>query len=275
MRGRRPDGYHELASLVSFTGDDVSDELALDPSRPMGVTANGPHAPTLAGENLVAVAMARALAADPGLKTGAVTLNKQLPVAAGVGGGSADAAAVLRLLRRLNPERAATIDWPALALSLGADVPVCLESRAAFMTGIGEQIAEMRALPPLDAVLVNPLVAVPADKTAQVFRRLGAAALPPGAAPASPPGPFADRAALVGYLAAETNDLEPAAQAVVPAVVSVMTAIQVTAGCRLARMSGGGPTAFGIYDDRAAAETAAAALRRHKPGWWIVATTLS
>lgn len=272
--GKRADGYHALESLVAFAGE-PSDTLTLDCSRPADVTVIGPGAAAIVGENLIARALRLAGAAAPRIRLGHVTLDKQLPVAAGIGGGSADAAAVLRALRRANPELSATLDWPALALKLGADVPVCLASTPAFMWGIGERIAELPALPALPAVIVNPMCPVPADKTAQVFRCLAAAPLPEGAdVSASPPGPFPDAEALFVYMGAIGNDLEPPAMAVVPAIAEVKAALSASRGCRMAQLSGGGPTCFGIFESAAASARAAAALKAARPTWWVAATTL-
>lgn len=269
VRGRRSDGFHELESLVAFA--EFGDLLTLDPGHREEVTVTGPFAPTLAGENLVAVAMAQARSIAGQLASGRVTLEKRLPVAAGIGGGSADAAAVLRLLRRLNPD--VDFDWRALASKLGADVPICLENRAAFMTGTGDRIAACDALPPLHAVLINPRVPVPADKTAQVFRRLSAPPLPDGSAQ-PPPGPFASADQLLGYMVDRRNDLEPPARTLVPDIADVMVALARSTGCRLARMSGGGPTCFGIYVTAHDAEAATRSLTRAHPSWWVVATVL-
>lgn len=272
--GRRLDGYHELASLVAFAG--VSDRLLLDPEGPSVVHVTGPFAPSLAGENLVAVAMARSLEADPYLVGGTLTLEKRLPVAAGIGGGSADAAAVLRLLQRANPNRVPLVDWPSLARRLGADVPVCLHNRAAWMTGVGEDLPPVETFPMLPAVLVNPRVPVPADKTAQVFRRLRAPALGRHATQTVARTPtFADGAALLAFLQTQGNDLSPPAIELVPVIDHVLEMLGGTDGCRLARMSGGGPTCFGLFDTAGAAAEAAAWLTARRPDWWVVATTLS
>jgi 4-diphosphocytidyl-2-C-methyl-D-erythritol kinase len=263
--GRRQDGYHELASLVAFA--DLGDKLTLDPGAPVGVTVTGPFAPTIAGENLIAVTLRRLAEVEPRLTLGAVSLDKQLPVAAGIGGGSADAAAVLRAVRRANPGLAAGIDWAKLAASIGADVVVCLADRTSWMTGIGEVVTPLRGWPTLGAVLVNPLTPAPADKTAQVFRRLAAPAFEPGDKREPPPSGV--RA--IDYLAAKGNALEPAAIAVMPITVALKSALLGLPGCRYAAVSGGGPTCFGIFDDPAAA---AASLAGEEPSWWVRAVTL-
>ncbi|MEQ1710684.1 MAG: 4-(cytidine 5'-diphospho)-2-C-methyl-D-erythritol kinase [Hyphomicrobium sp.] len=270
--GRRADGFHELASLVAFASAGASDTLSCVPAKPCAVAMAGPFAGSVAGRNLVETAIAMALDYEPGLATGQFVLLKQLPVAAGLGGGSADAGAVLRLLRRLNP--AAAVDWKAIARRLGADVPVCFACRAAFMTGTGETLHAVAAIPPLHAVLVNPLVAVPADKTAQVFRML--AAVPLGHnPPQSPPRAFAGADDLIAFMASHGNDLDLAARRVVPAIDAVMTALAATANCRLVRLSGGGPTCFGVYATSNDAGAAAASIAGAHPSWWVAATVLS
>ena len=272
--GRLPNGYHALESLVAFA-ETPADIVTLSPGPEPGVTVTGPGSSAIVGENLVARALRLAAEADPELVLGHVTLDKHLPVAAGVGGGSADAAAILRAVRRANPSRAAGVDWPAIALKLGADVPVCLDGRAALMWGVGERILTAPALPELPTVIVNPMQPVPADKTAQVFRRLGATALPSAdlAEPACPAG-LRDVADVARLMHAVGNDLEPPAMAVVPAIAAVKVAIAAEPGCLAAQLSGGGPTCFGLYATREQAAAAAAAIRAAHPSWWVAATRL-
>jgi 4-diphosphocytidyl-2-C-methyl-D-erythritol kinase len=267
--GRRPDGYHALESLVAFAG--TGDDLSLRPGE-LSLSVSGPTANAAGGgaDNLVLKA-ARALARRvPGLTTGAFHLTKRLPVAAGLGGGSADAAAALRLLARLN---GLSLDDPAIlaaARDAGADVPVCLQSRARMMGGAGEVLGPPLRLPPLFAVLANPGIPV---ATAAVFRTLGVGeggtALPhPAIAPAL------DRPRLVGAIAAGRNDLETAALALAPAIGEALASMRAATGCRLARMSGSGATVFGLFDDGAASVAAAKEIGRARPGWWIKATRL-
>jgi 4-diphosphocytidyl-2-C-methyl-D-erythritol kinase len=187
----------------------------------------------------------------PALVLGRVQIEKRLPVAAGIGGGSADAAAVLRAVRHANPSVASAVDWLALAASLGADVPVCLASTAQLMWGIGRETAPLPSLPPLPAVLVNPRVPL---ATAAVFQALGAPPAPARIAAPSVPGPFPNPAAVAAYVNAHGNDLEPAAKALCPAIAAVLAAL----GFETAR----------------AAESAAQRIRAEEPGWWTVATTL-
>ncbi|WP_188517655.1 4-(cytidine 5'-diphospho)-2-C-methyl-D-erythritol kinase [Alsobacter metallidurans] len=275
--GRRADGYHALSSLVAFAG--IADRLALAPGPTLSLTVDGPTA-TAAGpddDNLVLRAARTFAALSPGLRAGAFTLLKRLPVAAGIGGGSSDAAAALRLLARLNdlaPDHPAVLE---AARCTGSDVPVCLVPRLRMMEGAGETVGPPLALPPLFAVLVNPRVAV---ETPPVFAALG---LERGAmfatttgrqsapvdAPAAP-----DRAALITMLATLRNDLEAPAIQVAPAIADVLAAMRAATGCRLARMSGSGATCFGLFDDCHAAAKAARALAAEHPGWWVKPTML-
>jgi 4-diphosphocytidyl-2-C-methyl-D-erythritol kinase len=193
--GKRPDGYHALDSLVAFA--DIADTVTLSTSRPVGVSVTGPFSASISGENLISVCLQKLTAAEPRLALGQVTLEKKLPVAAGVGGGSSDAGALLRAVRRANPQFESSLDWAALATSLGADVPVCFANQSQWMSGIGDVLEPLGSpLPVLDAVLVNPRVPVPADKTARVFKALGAGQIAgPGIALARPRIP--DRAELL------------------------------------------------------------------------------
>lgn len=275
--GRRPDGYHELQSLVAFARD-VSDELTLDTSHSSAVTMSGPFAATLSGVNLIDVALTRISTAAPQLHVGTIHAVKNLPVAAGIGGGSADAAAVLRAVRRANKNSDAEIDWQSLAIALGADVPVCFANRAAWMTGIGDVVHQCADLPLLYAVLVNPLQPMPADKTAQVFRTLNAPKLTASStvAPmtaahtASPPtGSFASAQLLLKFMKETGNHLEPASLKVSPVIAEIKSALTQTPGCLYAAVSGGGPTCFAIFEDAGTASSAASTLSSAHPTWWI------
>lgn len=270
--GRRTDGYHALESLVAFA--DFGDEVRVDFSRAARVACEGAFAGAIDGYNIVARAQATIAEADPGLALGHVTVVKRLPVAAGLGGGSADAAAVLRAVRQRHPERASAIDWDGIARRLGADVPVCVASRSVIMRGIGERL-EAVDLARLDVVLVNPQVPVPASKTAAVFKALGAPPLPADVREAVLPEDVArDRVRLVAWIARAGNDLELPSQALIPAIAEVKAALAAQPACEIARMSGAGPTCFGIFADAAAAERAALAIRASRPGWWVTAIRL-
>ena len=274
--GRRSDGYHALDSLVAFAS--IGDTLALAPAADLALRVAGETA-AAAGppeENLVLVA-ARALARRrPDLQFGHFSLEKRLPVAAGLGGGSADAAAALRLLARLNGLAADDPDLMAAARDAGADVPVCLDPRGRRMGGIGERLSPPLALPPLPAVLVNPGVALP---TREVFAALAAPPLRAGTA--APPGIGGAASAgaglgdLLAALAEEPNDLEPPAIRLRPVIAAVLAALRACPGCRLARMSGSGATCFGLFERPETAAQAAARLAADQPGWWIRACTLA
>jgi len=252
LTGRRPDGYHLLDSLAVFPA--VGDWLHAAPDEALSLVVEGPFGAALADDpdNLVLRA-ARALRPGSGAR---LTLEKHLPVASGIGGGSADAAAALRLLARMWDLPPATV---ALALALGADVPVCLASRPARMGGVGEVLTAAPGLPECGMALVNPGVSL---ATAAVFRARQGGFPAPAVLPASWP----DAAAMAEDLARLRNDLEPPAIALQPVVGTVLAALAAAPGCLLARMSGSGATCFGLFPDAAAAEVAARALAR--PGWW-------
>lgn len=270
VTGRRSDGYHNLESLVVFA--EIGDELEARPGPVDRLRVSGPFAAKLGNSesNLVSRAITAFRQRWPAAIAGGldVTLRKNLPVAAGLGGGSADAAAALRLLRDLSvvpiPER----ELSALALTLGADVPACLISRPCEVRGVGEIVAPLRHFPACHIVLVNPLVPV---VTADVFRRLQGhdnPGLPEIADPLMRP-------AQLGIWLSETrNDLEPPAIAMVPAIGQLIAAIAKVEGCILARMSGSGATVFGLFGSSAGAHQAAHDLRERFPGYWVAAAPL-
>lgn len=268
--GRRADGYHLLETLFAFT--QAGDELSVDAASGLSLAIEGPYAGVLAGEaedNLVLRA-ARALAQAAGCPdAGArMVLRKNLPVAAGLGGGSADAAAALRALNRLWG-----LNWPLERLaeiggSLGADIPACVYSRPTWGRGIGTELIPTRLATPMPVVLVNPGVPL---ATPDVFRRHAAmgsgfsAALDEAAVPDAP---------TLDWAATLDNDLEDAAQACLPMLADVRAALAAQAGTRLVRMAGSGPTWFALFDDHAQAARAGALLRRSQPGWWVAETTV-
>ena len=259
VTGRRPDGYHLLDSLVVFAG--AHDRLRVEPSDRLSLTLGGPFAVGLQAEadNLVLRA-ARALAAySKVVPRAAIHLEKFLPVASGIGGGSADAAAALRALARLWG-----IDVPAAALhglaaGLGADVPVCLASRPCRMGGIGDVLGAAFAIPPCGLLLVNPgaALATPAVFSARTGAFSALAQLPTG---------WADAAGMAADLACLTNDLEQAAAALCPPVGRLLEELRGTPGCLLARMSGSGATCFALFATAPEAAEAAGALARQ--GRW-------
>jgi 4-diphosphocytidyl-2-C-methyl-D-erythritol kinase len=258
VTGRRADGYHLLDSLVVFAG--AADQIEVAPHDALTLDIVGPEAGPLAAEpdNLVLRA-ARALAAATGREPrAALRLTKNLPVASGIGGGSADAAAALRVLNRLWDTRLPNEALRAIGATLGADVPVCVESRPMLMQGIGEVLTEAPILPAFGLLLVNPRVALP---TLAVFAARTGAFSPAAALPAR----FADAADLAAWLRTVANDLQPAAIALCPGISHVLGAIASRPGCLLARMSGSGATCFGLFATGADAEGAISSL----PGsWW-------
>ncbi|MGG7567655.1 4-(cytidine 5'-diphospho)-2-C-methyl-D-erythritol kinase [Rhodovulum sp. DZ06] len=267
VTGLRGDGYHLLDSLVAFPA--LGDRIEAEPARGLSLTIDGPFASGLsaAGDNLVLRAAEALRALAPGAPGAALRLTKSLPVASGIGGGSADAAAALRALDRLWGFGLPAARLEALGLSLGADVPVCIASAPRRMAGIGEVLSPVPPLPEAWIALVNPLVETP---TPAVFKALAQKDNPP--VPAPPDGGWADAAALAGWLAERTrNDLFAPAAAQVGAVEEARAALAARPGCLLARMSGSGATVFGLFADRDAALDAAAALPDR---WWRAAAPL-
>ncbi|HLH97478.1 MAG TPA: 4-(cytidine 5'-diphospho)-2-C-methyl-D-erythritol kinase [Xanthobacteraceae bacterium] len=280
--GRRPDGYHEIESLVVFAG--VGDTLTFTPGKNLMLKVLGPTA-ALAGDladNLVLKAVRALGERYEGLRLGQFVLSKHLPVAAGVGGGSADAAAALRHLARQNHIRMDDARLLDAARSTGADIPVCLDPQPRMMRGIGEILSAPWRIPPLPALLINPRVAVP---TKEVFKALGAPSLAPGHASV----PIQDEWAngtdqsrscepscddVIAYVTDRNNDLEAPAIALNPTIGQALDALRLLPGCRLARMSGSGATCFALFPTRRAAQAAARILRAARPTWWIRPTVL-
>ena len=261
--GQRVDGYHLLDTLVGFAS--VGDWVTLDAGPPDGLTIAGPEADGLMAcdDNLVTRA-ARAFWPAGAL---GLHLDKHLPVASGIGGGSADAAACIRGIDWLGGQRGhLAAPEPARVrqmIALGADVPMCLPSAPARAQGIGERITPLPDLAKLPIVLVNPRVAVP---TPMVFKALATKQNPEMSA--LPPD-LGNAAILTDYLSHQRNDLQAPAIALAPVIAMVLDRIAATKDCALARMSGSGATCFGIYPSPAAATTAAMALGRDNPGWWV------
>lgn len=265
--GRRADGYHLLDSLVAFT--EVGDELTLRPASEFSLTIDGPMADGLsAGEDNLVAQAARALAKHAARPCRvAIHLQKNLPVASGIGGGSADAAATLKGLAHLWQLDIGERELMHLGLKLGADIPACLWGKTCQMGGIGERLVPRPPLPPTWVVLVNPRVAL---STAEIFRaRTG---------PFTPAYPLKetmpDVEALAHALRQRGNDLTTPAIAQAPVIGTVLQTLEQQTGCLLARMSGSGATCFGLFAGRTATIVAAATLMRHHPDWWVSATQL-
>jgi 4-diphosphocytidyl-2-C-methyl-D-erythritol kinase len=275
--GRRVDGYHDLESVVAFA--DCADRLTLTPGSDLNLKTIGPLAGDCGetSDNLVFKAARLLSERVPNLKVGSFTLDKVLPVAAGIGGGSADAAAALRLLARLNGLAIDDARLLEVALLTGADVPVCLASRACDMTGVGETLLPL-SLPKMPCVMVNPRVPV---ATKDVFKALGlrngellvgasdvmrAVAWPEGGASVED---------WVEVLAENSNDLEAPATRIQPVIGEVLSALSATNGAWLARMSGSGATCFAIFENTAEAHRASQKIQLDHPQWWVHAGILS
>ena len=275
VTGRRPDGYHELDGLTAFAdaGDMVTvqdaDQLQLEIVGPYAGALTQPPAPTEPGRENLVLRAARMLAEATGRPARAhIVLDKQLPVAGGLGGGSADAAAALHALCALwgvdpGPARLAEI-----GLRLGADVPVCLHGYAAFVSGIGEWLGPAPHLPEAYVLLANPGVEL---ATGRVFKALEGQTSGPAARWDAPPR---DAGALARHLTRDGNDLEGPARRLRPEIDAVLSALATRPGCLTARMSGSGATCFGLFAEAASAEAAAAQLAAEQPAWWLRAARL-
>lgn len=275
---KREDGYHELESLVVFARP--RDRLRFVQGGEFSLSCTGPTA-ALAGDeisNLVLKAAKLLKDEIPQLAAGRFDLWKTLPVAAGVGGGSSDAAAALRCLLRANRLKLDDERVIKAARGTGADVPVCLDPRPRIMRGIGEILSQPLALPPLPAILVNPRVAVP---TGPIFKALAANRAASGAkshrgcdaSTLVEKNASLSAAALIDALSGSGNDLQEPAIQIQPVVADVIAALRALPGCKLARMSGSGATCFALFEREDAAR-AAKALRAKQPGWWVKATVL-
>jgi 4-diphosphocytidyl-2-C-methyl-D-erythritol kinase len=275
--GRRDDGFHELRSLVAFAG--VGDTLEFvseaagshERAGTFTLDVEGPFARALQGANLILEAAQAARARLPALSPGQFRLVKTLPVAAGLGGGSADAAAALRLLMQTSDGAVGAYDIASLAPALGSDVAVCLRSAPALMTGRGEIVTPVTGFPQCGVVLVNPGVEL---ATAAVYGALRAAPLtaPPELAPAPDFGGSFE--ALIDYASARANDLEPAALTLAPQIQTVLPKLQDFPGVRLVRLSGSGATCFAVFATPREALRAAILLAEQEPDWWITAGIL-
>jgi 4-diphosphocytidyl-2-C-methyl-D-erythritol kinase len=259
--GRRADGYHLLDSLVVFA--EFGDRITVAPGQGLRLTVTGPQGGGLAADDdNLCLRAARAMA-GPGAQ---ITLEKHLPVASGIGGGSADAAATLQALARL---WRVPLPDAAAVLALGADVPVCLAGRPARMEGVGEVLSLLPPLPAAWLVLVNPGVAVSTPAVFRALERRDNARLP-----ATLPR-LATAGELAAFLMMQRNDLEAPAMALAPVIGQVRSALSAQSGCLMARMSGSGATCFGLFPDALNAAAAAAALRQAQPGWWVKAAELA
>jgi 4-diphosphocytidyl-2-C-methyl-D-erythritol kinase len=267
---KRPDGYHALQSLVAFA--DVADILEATPSSELSLSLAGPFAAQIPRGSANLVLQAARSLAERYLDTprgASIALEKNLPVAAGIGGGSADAAAALRALNVLWALDRTEDELIDLARRLGSDVPACVLSRPCWMEGRGEHVSATNALPPLDLVLVNPGVLLP---TAGVFASLNART---GTSAMEPPGRIDTLWDLVAYLEDAGNDLESPATHLQPDIDHVLEALHHEPGCVFAQMSGSGATCFGLFNDREYAEGGAGRIALDHPHWWVKATRIA
>jgi 4-diphosphocytidyl-2-C-methyl-D-erythritol kinase len=265
--GRREDGYHELESLVGFA--DLADRLTLEPGGGGALEISGPFAAACGriADNLVLKSVTALGERVRALKAGRFLLDKQIPVAAGIGGGSADAAAALRLLARLNGLADDDPRLQSAALAVGADVPVCLDSRARVMRGVGDILGEPLPIPAMPAVLVNPNVPL---STREVFARFAGAPKNDkylGNVPAK-------AEAMIRFLTEHGNDLTQGAIACKPVIADLLVTLRALPGVRLVRMSGSGPTCFALFPSPGEAEAAARRLAAEHKDWWVCATTI-
>jgi 4-diphosphocytidyl-2-C-methyl-D-erythritol kinase len=267
--GRRGDSYHELLSLVAFA--EAGDVVELDPDAPFGLATRGPFAEALGGDNLILAAAGLAKALKPKVKLGHFRLLKLLPVAAGLGGGSADAAAALRLIARSSECELVDADCADIAVQLGSDVSVCLASKPALMSGRGEKLASVRGFPSCAVLLANPRLPL---ATAPVYAALRAKPLVTPPSPIEAPDFGGDFETLISYLLPRGNDLERPAAALVPEIREVLASLAALDGARIARLSGSGPTCFALFATEAEAERGAVALTASHPSWWIVPSAL-
>ena len=267
---RREDGYHDLESLVVFA--DLADEIEAVPAKQDSLTVIGPFAQGLGGgeTNLVtrAVAAFRTRWPDAVPTCLALRLTKNLPVAAGIGGGSADAAAALRLMVSQSIQTIPVSELSDMAARLGADVPACLVSAPLLARGVGELLEPLPQFPELHIVLVNPMVPL---ATADVFRRLRAHDNYP--LPALP-SPLTRPVQLGIWLAETRNDLQPPAVKLVPVIGEIVDQLAQAQGCMLARMSGSGATVFGLFGSSGQAHQAAQLMRAQNPEHWVAAAPL-
>lgn len=257
VTGRRSDGLHTIDSIVVFPR--LGDVVRVEPGRGLSLRVEGPFAQDIVNETDNLVLRAATLIRRRG-RGAILRLTKSLPVASGLGGGSSDAAATLRLLARIWQTRLPEISE---VQRLGADVPVCIGARSVRMRGIGE-VLEPLAIPTFWIVLVNPGVPVATGAVFAALSEFGNLPMP------DVPG-FSDAGALFDFLAEQRNDLEAAAAAIEPSIADVLGALTVQRGCRLARMSGSGASCFGLFLQENAALEAREALRRERGSWWVVA----
>jgi 4-diphosphocytidyl-2-C-methyl-D-erythritol kinase len=269
--GRRADGFHEIESLVTFAT--FSDLVSLNPTTDIKLETSGPFASVLGeGDNLILDVARRMSERYPGAQFGAFSLGKNIPVAAGLGGGSADAAAALRLIGRANPGMINSQVMEEMACELGSDILACLMSHATVMRGRGEKLTSLENMPVLDVVLVNPGVQLAAG---EVYSALNAPLLEDNFVPGDTDSiHFASASEVLEYISSTRNDLQEPAIKLAPVIGDVLTQLSDTEGCQMVQMSGSGSTCFGVFANAGHAAAARDVLRAAHPGWWVVSTRL-
>jgi 4-diphosphocytidyl-2-C-methyl-D-erythritol kinase len=270
--GRRGDGYHEIESLVAFAR--VGDRLTLAPGERFSLYLAGPFvAPLRNQSNLIETAALQFKHAFPDAHTGHFTLEKRLPVAAGIGGGSADAAAALRLLAKANSDCASEKDLQSIAREVGSDVPACVTSRPVMMRGRGTDLYSVTGLPVLNAILVNPGIAL---GTQEVYGALEAPSVGDDSGTmAEQKKLFSTTRELADYISAIGNDLEAPAMKLVPKLGDVLAELRQLDDCLAAQMSGSGATCFAIFESPGSAASAVRKISISHPNWWVAATQLN
>jgi 4-diphosphocytidyl-2-C-methyl-D-erythritol kinase len=271
--GRRADGWHTLESLVVLSRG--GDTLTLTFGEPLSLSVEGPGAAATGTieDNLVLRAARHFAQRFPGAGLGSFHLVKRLPVAAGLGGGSSDAAAALRLLARANAVSLGDVGVIDAARATGADVPVCLMGRARMMRGVGDELGPLLALPPLIGLLVNPGEPVATKEVFSLMKIAPGAASGFGEHPKLYPGMPAE--ALIAVLRNGRNDMEAAACLLAPVIGDLLSVLGAAPGCRLARMTGSGATCFALFKDCRSAARAKQAIRRVHPSWWAKTCVLN
>ncbi len=268
VTGARPDGYHLLDSMLSFTGLIDIIEVAEHPELSLLTTGNFAENLHNDADHNLAMRAARLLQEQQQWRLGAgLVLTKNIPVSAGLGGGSADAAATLRLLNEywgLHLEDEALLH---LAAQLGADVPACLVGRSCYVSGIGEVITPIEVMPKLNVLLVNPMKPL---ATKEVFAR----GFTQYRKPIKRPDGFDSVSDLLDFLSLQHNDLEQNAISMMPEIEGILSSLRAQKGCKLARLSGSGPTCFGLFTDKVEAENARAAIFEDNPKWWVRLTMM-
>lgn len=267
--GRLDNGYHALHSLVGFAN--IGDRIQFSPGSKIEIEELGPFAKDLKGPNVLEKVFEILQKKYPHLLLGRVSLQKNLPVASGIGGGSADAAALLRAIKKTNTQLQDQISWEEIAREVGADVPVCMENKAVWMSGIGHTLHLLKKpLPLLHLLLINPMVPVPIDKTTQVFKMLKAKRIKEEEAEAHLSFPeFLNKKALFDFIKRKQNDLLPPARKLIPEISIILEVLQKCEGLEIASLSGAGPTCFGIFSNSRMVETAQQLISEDHPSWWM------